>query len=84
MELLEAFPRLIGWAVPIIVLAIIIFPQAIRVLREYERGVIFRLGKLLDCKRAGRNFPYTNRRPDGPNGSARRHHQRRETGGDDA
>src|SRR6478609_11294659 len=53
MELLEAFPRLIGWAVPIIVLAIIIFPQAIRVLREYERGVIFRLGKLLDAKGPG-------------------------------
>jgi hypothetical protein len=41
MELLEAFPRLIGWAVPIIILAIIVFPQAIRILREYERGVIF-------------------------------------------
>ena len=36
MELLEAFPRLISWAVPIIILAIIIFPQAIRILREYE------------------------------------------------
>src|SRR6201981_2258390 len=53
MELLEAFPRLVGWAVPIIVLAIIIFPQAIRVLREYERGVIFRLGKLLGTKGPG-------------------------------
>jgi regulator of protease activity HflC (stomatin/prohibitin superfamily) len=53
MELLEAFPRLIAWAVPIIVLAIIIFPQAIRVLREYERAVIFRLGKLLDAKGPG-------------------------------
>jgi regulator of protease activity HflC (stomatin/prohibitin superfamily) len=53
MELLEAFPRLISWAVPIIVLAIIIFPQAIRILREYERGVIFRLGKLLGAKGPG-------------------------------
>jgi len=53
MELLEAFPRLISWAVPIIVLAIIIFPQAIRVLREYERAVIFRLGKLLGAKGPG-------------------------------
>src|ERR1700751_5102742 len=53
MELLEAFPRLVGWAVPIIVLAIIIFPQAIRILREYERGVIFRLGKLLGAKGPG-------------------------------
>ena len=53
MELLEAFPRLISWAVPIIILVIIIFPQAIRVLREYERGVIFRLGKLLGAKGPG-------------------------------
>jgi regulator of protease activity HflC (stomatin/prohibitin superfamily) len=53
MELLEAFPRLIGWAVPIIILVIIVFPQAIRILREYERGVIFRLGKLLGAKGPG-------------------------------
>jgi len=53
MELLEAFPRLISWAVPVIILAIIIFPQAIRILREYERGVIFRLGKLLRAKGPG-------------------------------
>src|ERR1044071_7322864 len=53
MELIEAFPRVISWAVPIIILAIIVFPQAIRVLREYERGVIFRLGKLLGQKGPG-------------------------------
>src|SRR5436189_2916702 len=53
MELLEAFPRLIGWAVPIIVLAVIVLPQAVRILREYERGVIFRLGKLLSAKGPG-------------------------------
>ncbi|HEY6155459.1 MAG TPA: slipin family protein [Candidatus Udaeobacter sp.] len=53
MELLEAFPRLISWAVPIIVLVIIIFPQAIRVLREYERAVVFRLGKLIGAKGPG-------------------------------
>jgi regulator of protease activity HflC (stomatin/prohibitin superfamily) len=53
MELLEAFPRLISWAVPIIILAIIVFPQAIRILREYERAVIFRLGKLLGEKGPG-------------------------------
>ena len=27
MELIEAFPRLLSWAVPIIILAIIVFPQ---------------------------------------------------------
>src|SRR6187399_1895485 len=56
MPLLEAFPRLISWAVPIIILAIIIFPQALRILREYERGVIFRLGKLLGAKGPGLIF----------------------------
>src|SRR5947199_8164456 len=53
MELLEAFPRLISWAVPIIILVIIVFPQAIRILREYERAVIFRLAKLLGAKGPG-------------------------------
>jgi regulator of protease activity HflC (stomatin/prohibitin superfamily) len=41
------------WAVIIIVLAAAIIPQALRILREYERGVIFRLGKLLDAKGPG-------------------------------
>src|ERR671923_758163 len=56
MELLEALPRLISWAVPIIILVIIVLPQAIRILREYERGVIFRLGKLLGAKGPGLIF----------------------------
>ena len=56
MELIEALPRLIGWAVPIIVLVIIVLPQAVRILREYERGVIFRLGKLLGAKGPGLIF----------------------------
>src|SRR6185436_8038375 len=56
MELIEALPRLIGWAVPIIILIIIILPQAVRILREYERGVIFRLGKLLGAKGPGLIF----------------------------
>src|SRR5256885_2783059 len=56
MQLIEALPRLIGWAVPIIILAVIILPQAIRILREYERGVIFRLGKLLGAKGPGLIF----------------------------
>src|SRR6476620_2025704 len=56
MQLIEALPRLIGWAIPIIILAAIILPQAIRILREYERGVIFRLGKLLGAKGPGLIF----------------------------
>jgi len=56
MQLIEALPRLISWAIPIIVLVIIILPQAVRILREYERGVIFRLGKLLGAKGPGLIF----------------------------
>src|SRR5436190_20641083 len=56
MPLIEALPKLISWAVPIIILAVIMLPQAIRILREYERGVIFRLGKLLGQKGPGLIF----------------------------
>src|SRR5437762_14365237 len=45
--------NLTAWIVPLIILAAIILPQAIRILREYERGVIFRLGKLLGAKGPG-------------------------------
>lgn len=45
-----------AWVVVAIVLAVIILPQALRILREYERGVIFRLGKLLRAKGPGLIF----------------------------
>jgi regulator of protease activity HflC (stomatin/prohibitin superfamily) len=44
------------WIVIIFVLAVIVLPQALRILREYERGVIFRLGKLIDAKGPGLIF----------------------------
>jgi regulator of protease activity HflC (stomatin/prohibitin superfamily) len=44
------------WLIPIFLLAVIILPQMIRILREYERGVIFRLGKLLGTKGPGLIF----------------------------
>lgn len=53
MEELKRFQTLLAWAVPILILAAIVFPQMIRILREYERGVIFRLGKLLRAKGPG-------------------------------
>jgi regulator of protease activity HflC (stomatin/prohibitin superfamily) len=56
MQLFEALPKLASWVIPLIILAIIILPQAIRILREYERGVIFRLGKLLGAKGPGLIF----------------------------
>lgn len=35
-----------SWLIPLVVLLVILLPQAVRILREYERAVIFRLGKL--------------------------------------
>ncbi|CUS93634.1 hypothetical protein JGI6_01750, partial [Candidatus Kryptonium thompsonii] len=37
----------------VIVFLIIILSSAIRVLREYERGVVFRLGRLIGAKGPG-------------------------------
>ena len=49
----EEFGRLLVWLLSIILLAVIILPQMMRILREYQRGVIFRLGKLLGTKGPG-------------------------------
>jgi regulator of protease activity HflC (stomatin/prohibitin superfamily) len=54
--MIEESARLLGWLVPIIILAALVLPQAIRILREYERGVIFRLGKLHGTKGPGLIF----------------------------
>jgi len=56
MPLIEALSKLITWMIPILILGAIIVPQMIRILREYERGVIFRLGKLLGVKGPGLIF----------------------------
>ncbi|MGA4642998.1 SPFH domain-containing protein [Limisphaera sp. 4302-co] len=42
-----------SWVVPIIIVGALALPQMFRVLREYERGVIFRLGKLIGAKGPG-------------------------------
>jgi regulator of protease activity HflC (stomatin/prohibitin superfamily) len=44
--LISALIKLGSWMIPVIVVAAMLLPQAVRILREYERGVIFRLGKL--------------------------------------
>ncbi len=48
--------QLVGWIIPIVVIAAIVLPSVIRVLREYERAVVFRLGKLLRAKGPGLVF----------------------------
>jgi regulator of protease activity HflC (stomatin/prohibitin superfamily) len=44
---------LLPWIIALFILAAFILPQAMRVLREYERGVIFRLGKLVGTRGPG-------------------------------
>jgi regulator of protease activity HflC (stomatin/prohibitin superfamily) len=55
-ELVSAAMSLGPAAVILVVLAVFVLPLAVRILREYERGVIFRLGKLLDAKGPGLIF----------------------------
>src|SRR6266436_9400954 len=52
----EESAKLLVWLIPIFLLVVIVLPQMIRILREYERGVIFRLGKLLTAKGPGLIF----------------------------
>ena len=49
----EESAKLLVWLIPVALIAVIILPQMIRILREYERGVIFRLGKLIGAKGPG-------------------------------
>ena len=53
MERLAALPSLMFWLLPIPIVAFVVLSQVVRILREYERGVIFRLGKLLQAKGPG-------------------------------
>jgi regulator of protease activity HflC (stomatin/prohibitin superfamily) len=41
------------WIIPLVIFLLIVFPQMINILREYERAVVFRLGKLLRAKGPG-------------------------------
>src|SRR6267142_227462 len=52
-DLVRKLFTLAVWVIPLLIMAAILVPQALRVLREYERGVIFRLGKLLGAKGPG-------------------------------
>jgi regulator of protease activity HflC (stomatin/prohibitin superfamily) len=42
--------------VAIVILAAVVLPQMMRILREYERGVVFRLGKVIGAKGPGLIF----------------------------
>jgi len=45
-QLISSLLKLGPWTIPLILIAVVVLPQSLRILREYERGVIFRLGKL--------------------------------------
>jgi regulator of protease activity HflC (stomatin/prohibitin superfamily) len=51
--MLERTADALVWFIPLIILLVLLLPQTFRVLREYERGVIFRLGKLIGAKGPG-------------------------------
>jgi regulator of protease activity HflC (stomatin/prohibitin superfamily) len=53
MNTIEQGYRLLSWVVPAAALLAVVLPAAVRILREYERGVVFRLGKLLRAKGPG-------------------------------
>lgn len=53
MSSIKIWTDIVAWLIPVVVLATIVLPSAIRILREYERAVVFRLGKLLGSKGPG-------------------------------
>src|SRR5881396_1860821 len=55
-DFINAIVRLGVSLVVILIIAAFILPQALRILREYERAVVFRLGKLLGIKGPGLIF----------------------------
>lgn len=56
MPVIDTLVRFASWLIPLFILGSIILPQMVRILREYERGVVFRLGKLLGVKGPGLIF----------------------------
>ncbi|WP_138431046.1 slipin family protein [Fodinibius saliphilus] len=56
MDDTSSFFDTVTWIITIAVLAAILLPQMFKILREYERAVIFRLGKYLKTKGPGLIF----------------------------
>jgi regulator of protease activity HflC (stomatin/prohibitin superfamily) len=54
--LIEGLQQLLAWAIPVLIFAAIMLPQIVRILREYERGIVFRLGKSIGSKGPGLIF----------------------------
>lgn len=45
--------ELLSFMMPVVVIVVVLLGQSIRILREYERGVVFRLGRLIGAKGPG-------------------------------
>ena len=53
MDGVGGYPSSLVWLVTVAVLALVILPQIIKIMREYERAVVFRLGKFHKVKGPG-------------------------------
>ena len=53
MEPSEGFINSLTWIITIVVILAILLPQMVKILREYERAVVFRLGKFQKTKGPG-------------------------------
>jgi regulator of protease activity HflC (stomatin/prohibitin superfamily) len=56
MDQFNSLAKIVPAIIIIFILVAIVLPQALHILREYERGVVFRLGKLLGSKGPGMIF----------------------------
>jgi regulator of protease activity HflC (stomatin/prohibitin superfamily) len=53
MEPTEIFSGYVTWVITIVVFLVLLAPQIFKILREYERAVVFRLGKFQSVKGPG-------------------------------
>lgn len=53
MENPDLFPQSLTWIITLVVLFVVLAPQIFKILREYERAVVFRLGKFHGTKGPG-------------------------------
>jgi regulator of protease activity HflC (stomatin/prohibitin superfamily) len=53
MQQFENLTAVLAWLIPVAILLAVLLPAMIRILREYERAVVFRLGKLIGAKGPG-------------------------------
>ena len=53
MNTLETLWNQFSWLLPLVLVVVFLLPAMLRIVPEYERGVVFRLGKLLRAKGPG-------------------------------